>query len=209
MKTTLIFLAATLGLSASPVVTYQVQVNTSTIAGTSGNLDFQFNPGNATSQPAFVTIFGFASDGTLAGAPATVGDVTGTLPPAVTIHNTDGFNDYADGFTFGNALSFFVSFDGPAITSPNGTATAGSTFAFTLFNSDFSGTLLSTDPVNGVLVEGTVDTHGNVGISNFGVDSTTKASPVPEPASAGLALVGLLGVAIAIRGYRACTTSRH
>ena len=209
MKTTLIFLAAALGLSANPVVTYQIQVNTSAIAGTSGNLDFQFNPGNATSQPAFVTIFGFASDGTLAGSLATMGDVTGTLPPVVTIHNTAGFNDYSDGFTFGNNLSFRVTFDGPAITSPSGTATAGSTFAFTLFNSDFSGMLLSTDSVNGVLVEGDVDIHGNVAITNFGVDSTTDISPVPEPASTGLALVGLLGLAIAIKGYRECRASRR
>ncbi len=209
MKTILIFLTAAIGLSANPVVTYLVQVNTSTISGVSGNLDFQFNPGLGVSDPAFVKIFGFTSDGTLAGAPVLIGGASGTLPPSVTISNSSAFNDYSDGFTFGNTLSFYVTFDGLAITAPSGTATSGSTFAFSLFNSDFTAALLSTDTVNGVLVEGDVDTFGHVTVANFGVDGTTSVSAVPEPAGAGLTLVGLLSLAIVFRGYRACTASRH
>jgi hypothetical protein len=201
----LLMLAA--GLYGAPV-TYLVSVNTTSISGLPGNIDFQFNPGIGSSDPAFVTISSFSSDGTLAGSPFIAGDVTGTLPPGVTIHNTTAFNDYADGFTFGSVLSFFVSFDGPALTSPSGTASSGSAFGFSLFNSDFSAPLLTNDS-DGFLVVGDVDTRGNVTISNFGVDETTTVTQIPEPASAGLIALGLLGLAIALRGYRAGTASHR
>jgi len=81
---------ATRCLEASPI-TYAVLVDTSSIAGVSGNVDFQFNPGALITDPAFVTISMFVSDGTLAGVPVRLGDVTGTLPD-VTIRNTTAFN---------------------------------------------------------------------------------------------------------------------
>jgi len=208
MLRTLMLFAITVGLYADPV-NYAVTVDTSSISGTSGNIDFQFNPGFGTFDPAFVTILSFASDGTLAGSPMVMGDVTGTLPPGLTIQNTTGLNDYTEGFTFGNTLSFLVTFGGQAITSPSGTATAGSTFAFSLFNSDFSSALLTTDAVNGALVEGDVDTQGHIAVTNLGVDSTTDVSPVPEPAWAGTIAAGLLGLAIAIKGYREYSSSRR
>jgi hypothetical protein len=197
-------IGAARGLDASPI-TYAVLVNTSSIAGVSGNIDFQFNPGALTTDPAFVTISMFASDGTLAGVPVTTGDVTGTLP-AVTIRNTTAFNDYTDGFIFGNFLSFRVRFDGTALTSPSPAATSGSTFAFSLFNSDFTAALLTSDTVNGALVEGDVNLDGTVTITNFGTGGTTTVTavqdgtPVPEPST--LLLVGAGLVAVARRGLR-------
>lgn len=195
---------ATRGLEASPI-TYAVLVNTSSIAGVSGNVDFQFNPGALTTDPAFVAISMFASDGTLAGVPVLTGDVTGTLP-AVTIRNTTAFNDYTDGFTFGSFLSFRVRFDGIALTSPSPTATSGSTFAFSLFNSDFTSAFLTSDAVNGALVQGDVNLDGTVTISNFGTGRTTTitqvqdGTPVPEPGT--LLLVGAGLVAVVRRGLR-------
>lgn len=188
------------GLEAAPI-TYSVLVNTTSISGVSGNVDFQFNPGSGITDPAFVTISSFASNGILAGAPDRVGDVTGTLPDVI-IRNTSGLNDYADGITFGSFLSFLVRFDGTALTSPSPGATSGSTFAFTLFNSDFGSTLLSTDAVNGALVQGDVNTHGAVAITNFGTDRTTTVTPVqvvtPVPEPGTLLLVGA-GLAAAAR----------
>jgi len=203
----LIAIFASAALEAAPI-SYSVLVNTSSIAGVSGNIDYQFNPGAFTSDPAFVTISMFSSDGTLAGAPVLTGDVAGALPASVTIHNTFGFNDYSDGFTFGSVLSFRVRFDGTALTSPSPSATSGSTFAFSLFNADFSSALLSTDTVNGALVQGDVNLDGTVTITNFGVGHTTTVSPVPDgpptvPEPATLLLVaGGFVAAVARRGRR-------
>jgi PEP-CTERM motif-containing protein len=197
LKKIALFLVAA-GLQAAPI-TYSVFVNTSSIAGVSGNVDFQFNPGFGISDPAFVTISMFSSNGSLAGSPVVSGDATGTLPPLVTIHNTTAFNDYADGFTFGSFLSFFVRFDGAAVTAPSAAATSGSSFAFSLFNSDFSAPLLSTDTVNGVLVQGDVNLDGTVSIQNFGISGTTSADAVPEPASALLIALGLAATALVRR----------
>jgi hypothetical protein len=84
-------------------------------SGTSGSLDFQFNPGSLASQSVSLQILNFASDGTLAGSPTLTGDVNGTLPATLTFDNGTTFNDYFQGFTFGTALSFDVSLYGPAL----------------------------------------------------------------------------------------------
>ena len=194
LKKLALFLAAA-GLQAAPI-TYSVIVNTSSISGVSGNVDFQFNPGFGATDSAFVMISTFSSNGTLAGLPIITGDVTGTLPPAVTIHNTTAFNDYSDGFIFGSFLSFLVRFDGTALTSPSATATSGSTFAFSLFNSDFTAALLSTDTVNGALIQGDVNLDGTVSIQNFSAGGTASADAVPEPASALLIALGLAGISV-------------
>jgi hypothetical protein len=76
-------------------------------------------------------------------------------------------------------------------------------FAFSLFNSDFSAALLTTDTVNGVLVQADVDTRGKVTITNFGAPGTTSVTALPEPASASLVMLALAGVAFArIRNLR-------
>jgi hypothetical protein len=119
--------------SAAPI-TYDVTVNTASISGTVGSLDFEFNPGPNVTQAADLQILNFASDGTLAGGPTLTGDVAGTLPATLTFDNGTVFNDYFEGFTYGSALSFQVSLYGPALSSPNGTATSGSTFAFSMYS---------------------------------------------------------------------------
>src|SRR5437879_7504439 len=75
-------------------ITYDVSVNTSAISGTSGSLEFQFNPGGLDTQAASLQILNFTSDGTLAGSPAVTGDVSGTLPGTLTFDNGAFFNDY-------------------------------------------------------------------------------------------------------------------
>ena len=74
-----LFIAAFLSFasmaSAAPI-TYDVAVDTSSIFGTAGSLDFNFNPGPLVTQPASLQILDFTSDGTLAGSPT----LTGMLP---------------------------------------------------------------------------------------------------------------------------------
>ena len=75
--------------SAGPI-TYEIFADTSSIAGTAGSLDFNFDPGPLTSQSASLQILDFTSDGTLAGGscltggPCLTGDVSGLLPSTVT-----------------------------------------------------------------------------------------------------------------------------
>ena len=52
---------------ASPI-TYAVTVDTSSISGMAGSLDFNFNPGPLVTQAASLQLLNFTSDGTLAGA---------------------------------------------------------------------------------------------------------------------------------------------
>src|ERR1700722_17432555 len=61
-------------------LSYLVTIDTSTINGTSGNLDLQFNPGALPgTQLATATVQGLSSDGTF-GIAVLTGDVTGALP---------------------------------------------------------------------------------------------------------------------------------
>ena len=81
-------------------------VNTSSISGTAGSLDFNFNPGPLATQDASLQILNFTSDGTLSGTPSVTGDAAGSFPATVTFDNGTAFNDYFHGFTFGKTIVF-------------------------------------------------------------------------------------------------------
>lgn len=103
-KRELLFVASFLFVEsvASADIIYDVTVNTSSISGAAGSLDFNFNPGPLVTQAASLQILDFTSNGTLAGnCPCSTGDVTGQLPASLTFDNGTGFNDYFDDFTYG------------------------------------------------------------------------------------------------------------
>jgi hypothetical protein len=184
-----LILLATGSAFATPM-TYQVYVNTAAIAGQSGYLDFQFNPGN-NAQAAFAELLNFNSaGGSLSGSPLTAGNVTGNLPGAVTLGNTAAWNDYFQGFTFGNQIHFTVRLDGPALKSPDGTSGGGSDFAFSMFAADQVTPLLTNDP-NGFAMTAKVMTDGTTA-ANYG----PSTSPVPEPSTFALLGLGLAGATL-------------
>lgn len=186
---------------ASPI-TYTVSVNTSAIKATMGFVDFDFAPGN-NSQNASVTIGGFGGTGGLSGSPQVNGTVTGTLPGPLVIGNGTQFNDYFQGFTFGTSIAFNLTFSGPALSSPNGTSTSGSTFAFGMFDSTGSNPLLTTDP-NGNTFIVAVHLDGTTSVTTFppatgGISAATVAvatTAVPEPSTLTLTLLALTGTLI-------------
>jgi hypothetical protein len=195
--------------SASADVIEAVTVNTSSISGDAGSLDFQFNPGPLVTQAASLQILNFITDGSLANCAANIqgfcptGDVSGTLPGTVTFDNGTGFNDYFDGFTYGNSLSFDVVLSGPAINSPDGVSTSGSTFAFSMF-SDAAGTVpaLTSDLTNGFATTINVNLDGTTTVNNFSAVTTiSKPSVVPEPATFAVTgiLLGLIGGVVRFR----------
>jgi hypothetical protein len=181
--------------SAVPI-TYDVTVDTSTISGTAGSFEFQFNPGPLVTQSASLQILNLAGNGTLAGSPALTGDVAGALPATLTFDNGTAFNDYFEGFTYGSTLSFQVSLFGPALSSPNGTSTSGSRFAFSMF-SDAAGTIpvLTTDTTNGFAFTVDVNLNGTTAVTNFSSQTTVVPATgiVPEPGT-----LPLMGVAIGL-----------
>ncbi|MBV9158865.1 MAG: NF038129 family PEP-CTERM protein [Acidobacteriaceae bacterium] len=179
--------------SAGPI-SYAITVNTSSITGTAGSLDFNFNPGPLVTQAASLQILNFSSDGTLASnCPCGTGDVSGQLPATITFDNGAALNDYFDDFKFGSTLSFNVSLYGPALTSPNGSATSGSAFAFSMF-SDPAGTIpvLTTDTTDGFAVTINVNLDGTTTVTNYSTETSisTSSSTTPEPMSAGLIAAG-------------------
>jgi hypothetical protein len=184
--------------ASADAIEYQVTVNTSSIAGTSGSLDFQFNPGPLVSQAADLQILGFTSDGTLVAPGFPTGDVSGTLPGTLSFVNDQFFNDYFEDFNFGTTLTFDVAFNGPALTAPDGSA-AGSAFAFSMF-SDPDGTVpvLTNDTTDGFAVTVAVNADGTTTPTNNSPELQIS-TVAPEPSSTGLLCAGLLAVAIAMR----------
>jgi hypothetical protein len=187
-KTTFLLIALLFGAVGSAMadgLTYDVTVDTSSIAGTSGSLDFQFNPGALVTQTANLQIQNFSTDGTLGGSILT-GDAAGALPGTVTFDNLTGYNDYFTGFTYGSALSFLLNLSGPAVTSPDGVSTSGSEFAFSMY-SDAGGTIpvLSTDSVNGYALTAGINLDGTATITNSSpqLTVTTPVTAAPEPST--------------------------
>lgn len=192
------------GTIFASIITYQVTVNTGAIDGTSGFLDFDFAPGND-SQSAFVSIDGFSPGGSLTGVPQVNGGVIGTLPGTLTIDNSTGFNDYFQAFNFGTSLQFVLTFEGPALTAPDGTSTSGSTFAFGMFDSTGNNPLLTTDP-NGNTFTVDVNLDGGTTVTTFASDgngdppAATITAATPEPSYFPLVAL-LLAVIAAGRKY--------
>jgi hypothetical protein len=184
-------------ITFADAITYDVTIDTSSITGTAGSLDLNFNPGPLVTQAANLQILGFTSNGTIVNCAANIqgfcptGDVSGTLPSALAFDNSTVFNDYFAGFTFGSTLFFQVSFYGPALSSPDGVSTSGSTFAFSMF-SDAAGTspVLTTDTTNGFAFTVNVNLDGSTAVTNNSAQANIVplTSGVPEPSS--LALVG-------------------
>ena len=192
---TLSLLVCAAGAAQADVI-YQVSVNTSSLTGTTGSLDFQFNFGNVgpiggATQGASVTVSNLTGGSNGIGAAS--GQVSGgPFPAPVTIGNGKGFNDYFETFAYGGALKVSLDFSGPAVNAPDGFSTGSSDFVFSIF-SDPNGTIGApgTD-VNGIA--------GTVTINPDGTSTTAAVSPnlsfSPEPGSMWLTLAAglLLGI---------------
>ena len=185
---------------ANPVVEI-VSVNTSSINGTAGSLDFNFNPGTFVTQSASLQILNFSSDGALAGSPVVTGDVSGTLPGTLTFDNGTALNDYFEGFTFGSILKFDVSLYGPALSSPDGTSKSGSSFAFSMFSDPEGATpALTSDLVDGIALSVNVNMDGSTTLTNSSAETSVQAATVPEPGSLAEVLLLFLGIIFVRRG---------
>jgi hypothetical protein len=146
-----------------------------------------------------VQILSFSGSGALAGNPVLSGDASGSLPGSMTLTNGSGFNDYFQQFKYGSTLSFDISLFGPALSSPDGVVSSGSTFAFSMF-SDAAGTVpaLTTDVTDGFAYVVDVNLDGSTTVTNYIVNSAVA----PEPASWLLVGITLLSTARLARTFR-------
>jgi hypothetical protein len=174
---------------------FLADVDTSSVAGTIGFLDFTFDPGPLITQSAFASISSFSSDGTL-GTPVISGGVTGSLTSSITLNNDTAFNDYFIPFTFGDTLNFLVTLGGPALDSSDSTSTSGSTFSFSMFAGDGSTPLLTSDSTDGFAFLLNVNLDGTTRLSNSSGQTSVSAvgASVPEPTGALLLAAGLIAL---------------
>jgi hypothetical protein len=179
--------------SAFASLSYDVTVNTSSLAGDNGYLYLQYvSLGGAVASTA--TVWNVITDGTL-GAQDTVdvayGNTTGTLPASVSF-NTNAGSDYNQAITFGNSLSFLVSFSStPSSAHPS----AVSTLSLGVFADNQGATPLLN--VNGGNYAGTVaaiNLANNGSTSGQSLDGSTDVTPTPIPGALYLLGSGLMGL---------------
>jgi hypothetical protein len=188
-------------------IVYNARVDTSSLAGSSGIIDFQFNPGGVGTLPATLTISNFISDATLTTSlVGRDGDATGTLPGPLTLNNTFQLNDIFQSLVYGTSLAFTVTFSGQGVDTPDPLA-PGSVFALSLSDGNFN-PLLTTDPAGSVL---TIDLNpdGSTTATTFPQSSTNPMPAataqlvpppvVPEPPVWALLLTGVSGLGLSCR----------
>jgi hypothetical protein len=185
-------LLAAASLAAAPVTTAFL-VNTSSLASTTGFLEFQFLPTSTGADPATAVIDFWSTDAALAPSadPSSSGYTGGPLPASVTITNALAFNNYLHAVTaFGNFIRFQVTINVPVVSPASADST---TFGFFLWNDALDTALLNPTSPDGSLVSITVNNLGEVLAPQLGSPDVTQ---VPEPATMALAGAGLLVVAI-------------
>lgn len=171
--------------SAFASFSYDITINTSSLATTAGSLDFQFNSGNNSQGAAVATISNFYTNGSLLAAYPT-GDVTGTLPSTVAIGNTNGYNDYFQTKTFGSTVSFDLTLSG----------NPGSLFSFYVFsNTDGTLAALTNDATNGIAFTIETNQDGTATVINNSAETTVTPTPIPAAVYLlGSGLMGLVGI---------------
>ncbi len=181
-------------VSASIVSIYDVSIDTTPIAGQSGFIDLQFNPGTAGAPTATAEISGFSTTGLLAGPVLTDGDVSGALPGLVVFGNGLPLNALLQPLSpFGTAFSFRVEFGGAFLSAASG---SGTTLSMGVLGPDPDYL-----PLLGANATGSTLAFelGPGSIIYAGSDPGIGVAPVPEPVTCGMLLVGLAFLMLAVR----------
>ena len=186
--------------AAGPI--YRVTVgDTSSLAGTTGSLEFQYTQDPINPVAASASVFNVQGATLIAPSPSAIfsGSPTGTLfpPGSLILPNVDGSNQPTDVFqdiTFGKTLSFDVSFDGPGFFY----FSAWNVSAADLLNGAPAMQLFSSTDLSGAAVVLGVDANGVATV--FAIGPGVDVAPVPEPTS--LALFGLGGAALGAWRWR-------
>ena len=198
--TSALFLACTAIPAHADTVSYLVSVNTASQNGQGGYIDLELNASSFPSDDVMATVSGF-SGATLNPADPNNDAIgtTGSLAGVVTFDNQIG-NDYFEGLTFGNDVSFLVTLSGPGVGTSGPGNDSGTAFQLSFLDPTMSSLLFSDEP-NGMAA--LIEVAGDQAPEVLTPDTTTAATPAPTPEPATLSLVGLGGVLIgAARRWR-------
>jgi len=198
--TSALFLACTAISAHADTVSYLVSVNTASQSGQGGYIDLELNASSFPSDDVVATVSGF-SGATLNPADPNNDAIgtTGSLPGVVTFDNQIG-NDYFEGLTFGNDVSFLVTLSGPGVGTSGPGNDSGTAFQLSFLDPTMSSLLFSDEP-NGMAA--LIEVAGDQAPEVLTPDTTTAATPAPTPEPATLSLVGMGGVLIgAARRWR-------
>jgi hypothetical protein len=171
-------------------VAFNVWVDTSSVATTSGSVAFTHLLTAAGDPQVTATISNFSLQGGSIVTPGlATGDVTGDLPGVVTLGDGSDYNDVVYDMTFGTGFSFRLAFDGAGLSAVP-PLSSSATFLLTLLDS--SGPILSTDPVFGSVLNITLDIDGQLVPTTYpagaGLDPVVTAEQIPEPGSLAMVL---------------------
>jgi hypothetical protein len=188
--------------NASAATIYHVSVDTSSLFGTAGYFDLQFNPGDVTSPSATATLSGFSGDVTLESGAVVDGGVSGALPGTIEFDNAAPFNAVLQPVTLRDAFDFTIRFSGAYETTASG---SGTRFSLVLLDSSYE-PLATVDPV-GTILQFELMPGGGVAATTFdadafGAESIVTLTAVPVPAALPLLASALVGFGFARR--RAC-----
>lgn len=175
-------------------VSYHVDVNTPLLAGTSGYLDLQWNPGTAAAPLAEAALSDFAADATLQPGAQINGAVAGLLPGPLEFSNTAVLNAYLQPVVYGQALQFDLTLDATDAGSPE----VGTLFSLALLDQNLE-SLLANDPSGIVL-----GIDFNTGGSNVLVleSEVVTLVAVPLPAPFGMLFWGVAALVVSSRRRR-------
>ena len=187
------------------VVSYNITINTTALSGTTGFLDFQFNPGPNSVAPANAYLSGFSSSGVLdLTGLFTSGDVSGNLPGTVTFDNGTPLNDYSPNFTFGSSIAFQVSL---AWTQPVLPPASGSAFVFYMYQNSSGQFFTGAPSPDGRAFDLNIDPNGGTTVNNDFASAVSivpnGVTVTPEPGGMGAMLaLALAALVVRARGKR-------
>jgi hypothetical protein len=200
-----VLLSVALNVGHAAVI-YNISMDTAPLIGHAAgpfSLEFQINDGRGigdANNTATLTNFLFSGGGAV-GGPTLTGGATGNLTSAVSLTDSSFFNQFIQGFTPGNGLSFWLSLS----TNLDSGGTPDE-FSFAIL--DHTGTEIPTlasffdvfvqidiNSTNPVVRTFATDTsrmpEGGGGPINIAAPTSTPVSSVPEPTMMTLTLSGL------------------
>lgn len=182
--------------ATSAASVYHISVDTSSLFGSTGFIDLQFNPGTVAAPAALATLTGFSGDATLNSGVVVDGSASGALPGALNFVNDMPFNAVLQPVTFGNAFDFRINFSGAYETVLSG---PGTRFSLALLDTA-NNSLASVDPA-GTILQFELMPGGNISPANFAADTFGTASVVTLTAVPVPAALPLLMSALALLGF--------
>ena len=182
-------------------LSYAVNLDTSSLSGTSAQLAFDFIEGGPPSDTT--TISAFSTNGTV-GSSSTTGGVSGTLPANVTLTDSSFFNEYLQNMTLATNLSFHLD----ATNNPPNLGSFPDSFSFFLLSQNTGLPLFTTSDPTGSGALFALDLNGTTqgGLAVFSVPNhevtfsvTSPVTSVPEPSTWLLLGSGVLVLAFVKR----------